>query len=147
MVGTNQRNYLVSQSGRTSCRSFFLVRFWSRQSLVSAREKVIPTNETTWSVRTNEWPKVSSFVIGSFVTGLVCRWSRRGRKSYQPTKLSGQSGRTSNRRYHRSLLFSFVVGLREEESRTNQRNSGQSGRHSLVRFWSRSSLVSAREKG
>jgi hypothetical protein len=67
----------------------------------------------------------------------VCRGSQRGRKSYQPTKLSVQSGRTSDRRYHRS----FVVGLREGESRTNQRNCGQSGRlvsfvAGLVRRWS-----------
>jgi hypothetical protein len=75
---------------------------------------------------------------------------------YQPTKLSRQSVRTDERVAKGIIIVrhsvvrywvSCVVGLREEESRTNQGNSGQSGRHSLVRCWSRSSLVSAREKG
>jgi hypothetical protein len=116
MVGTNQWNYLVSRSGRTSCRKFVFVRCWSRSSLVSAREKVIPTNESTWSVRTNE---LQEFFFVRF-------WSRS-------SLVSAPGGSDTNQR-------NYLVSLDERVA------EGIIVRHSVVRYWSRVSLVSERKK-
>jgi hypothetical protein len=53
---TNQRNYLVSPDERVAKGIIVrhsVVRYWSRVSLVSERKKIVPTNETIWSVRTD----------------------------------------------------------------------------------------------
>jgi hypothetical protein len=73
---TNQGNYLVSPDGLVT--GGIIVRCRSRLSLVSEREKVVPTNETL----------VSPDVIVSFVAGLVRRWSQPERKG----KELGQAG-------------------------------------------------------
>jgi hypothetical protein len=54
---TNQRNYLVSPDERVAKGIIIVrhsvVRYWSRVSWVSERKKVVPTNETICSVRTD----------------------------------------------------------------------------------------------